>query len=362
VTQSVVVVGAGVIGCAIARELTRRGLRCTVVDPRPVAGGATQASAGMLAPYVEAHGGGPMLDLCVRSLELYDAWIGGLRGEGAAIEYARIGTLEIALSADRAAALRGGHGEWLEPPAVAGMVPSLAPVAGALHDHRHGYVDARQLTHALAQSARRHGATFVTAPVERVDRRGSVLRVATGSGDAPLEADAVILAAGAWTNRIRGVRTPPMRPVRGQLLIHRGDIGPGPDAQGIPAILWGPDCYIVPHERAPHLMIGATVEDAGFDERPTEEGTATLFAAARRLLPELSRESIEEVRVGLRPATPDQRPVLGSDPAEPGLFHASGHYRNGVLLAPITAALIADLVIDDRRDAALDHFSVTRFD
>src|SRR5262245_60305376 len=97
---AVIVVGAGVIGCAIARELAIRGVRCAVIDPRPVGGGATQASAGMLAPYVEAHGGGPMLDLCVRSLDLYDDWIARLRAEGASIEYGRIGTLEIALSPD----------------------------------------------------------------------------------------------------------------------------------------------------------------------------------------------------------------------------------------------------------------------
>src|SRR5438067_10292962 len=118
-----------------------RGKRCTVIDPRPVAGGATQASAGMLAPYVEAHGGGPMLELCVRSLDLYDDWIAGLRREGVngdvapgvpSPEYGRIGTLEIALSSEHAVMLRGGHGEWLEPDAVARAVPQLGPTRGAL--------------------------------------------------------------------------------------------------------------------------------------------------------------------------------------------------------------------------------------
>ena len=123
VTPSTLVVGAGIIGCAIARELASRGVACTVVDPRPVAGGATQASAGMLAPYVEAHAGGPMLDLCVRSLDLYDDWIAALRCEGAVIDYARIGTLEIALTPEGAAGLHSGQGEWLDPAAVAGFVP-----------------------------------------------------------------------------------------------------------------------------------------------------------------------------------------------------------------------------------------------
>jgi len=362
--RRIVVVGAGVIGCAIARELARRGGRCTVVDPRHAGRGATQASAGMLAPYVEAHAGGPMLELCVRSLDLYDEWIAGVRRDAVALggrddialpEYGRIGTLEIALSPERAASLRGGHGVWMEPPAVAALVPQLAPTAGALRNERHGYVDARQLTDALAESAESSGAGFVPARAERIERRNGALVVELGPEHPALHADAVVIAAGAWTNRINGVRTPPVRPVRGQLLLHWGDIG------SIPAILWGPDCYIVPRRYPPHLLIGATVEDVGFDERPTEEGPARLFEAARRLLPALSEDTVREVRVGLRPATPDELPVLGDDPSESGIFHASGHYRNGILLAPITAQLIADLVIDGRRDPCLEHFRVDRF-
>jgi glycine oxidase len=356
----VVVVGAGVIGCAIARELARRGVRCTVVDPRPVGGGATQASAGMLAPYVEAHDGGPMLALCVRSFDLYDGWMAALAGEGAPIEYRRVGTLEIALDAARAKTLRADHrGAWLAPAEIARLVPQLARAAGALRDDRHGYVDARRLAQALARSAERHGASFVNARVERIDRRGDVRLVDVGPQRAPLETDAVVIAAGAWTNGIHGVRMPPLRPVRGQLLIHRGDITGVTSILRPPAILWGPDCYIVPRER--ELMIGATVEDAGFDERPTDEGRARLLEAARTLLPGLSPEGVADVRVGLRPATPDEMPVIGADPAEPGIFHASGHYRNGILLAPITAVLIADEIVDGRRDPCLEHFRADRF-
>jgi glycine oxidase len=357
--QSVVVVGAGVIGCAIARELARRGVGCNVVDPRAPGGGATQASAGMLAPYVEAHAGGPMLALCVRSLDLYDDWIADLRAESAGIEYRRIPTIEIALSADRAATLQSGHGEWMSPGDVAALVPDLAATAGALRNDRHGYVDARHLVEALAASAARHGAAFIDARVERIDRRDGRIALDLGPGRDALVADAVVLAAGAWMNRIHGVRTPPLRPVRGQLLMHNGQLTDGTTLRA-QTILWGPDCYIVPHENGT-LMIGATVEDAGFDERTTEEGVNGLFEAAHRLLPQLSRDDVESVRVGLRPATPDELPVLGEDPSTPGVFHASGHYRNGILLAPITAKLIGDQIVDGRRDGALDHFSATRF-
>ena len=323
-----------------------------MLDPRPIAGGATQASAGMLAPYVEAHDSGPMLDLGVRSLDLYDRWIADLRAEGAEVEYRRSGTLQIALTPEDAAGLRGEYGEWLTPEAVAARVPALSATSGAMWIDRHGYVDAPQLARALAASAARRGGRVAFGRVERIDALEGALRLQVGTEEA-FDAATVVLAAGAWTNRIEGVRTPPLRPVRGQLLHHTGGIG------RIQTILWGPDCYIVPRDRG--LLIGATVEDAGFDERSTEDGVARLFDAAQRLLPALQRHLIEEVRVGLRPATPDGLPVLGRDADVPALVHASGHYRNGVLLAPITAKLIADLVMDDVEDPALADFRPDRF-
>jgi glycine oxidase ThiO len=355
----VIVVGAGIVGCAIARELAVRGVGCTVVDPRPVGGGATQASAGMLAPYVEAHEGGPMLDLCVRSLDRYDRWIAALREEGHAIDYARSGTLEIALSAGRASQLRGGHGEWLDAAQVARDVPQLGSTDGALRNRQHGYVNARELAAALAQSAERHGATFLEARAARIQRDGDTLAVDVGPDHPKLQAKTVVLAAGAWMNRIAGVHTPPLRPVRGQL-VHLA----APRLGRIDTILWGPDCYIVPLRSGAELLVGATVEEAGFDEHATPEGVSGLYSAARRLLPALPADPADaslQTRVGLRPATPDELPVLGVDPEEPGLVFASGHYRNGILLAPITGTLVADVITQGTMDPALDTFSPTRF-
>lgn len=353
----VVVVGAGIIGCAIARELAVRGVSCTVLDPRPIGGGATQASAGMLAPYVEAHEQGPLLDLAVRSLSLYDEWIGAVRAEsGVDVEYRRIGTLEVALDADRADVMRraaGAHASWLDASAAMTSHPALGPVAGALFTREHGYVAPPQLTSALARAAERAGAIFRTTSAARITSSGESFRVVTARGDE--HADIVILAAGAWTNTIEGVKSPPLRPVRGQLL-HLGWNGPNPPA----TIVWGPDCYVVPRlDRS--VLVGATVEEAGFDERPTAAGVRDLLEAGIRILPQLSSATFLEVRVGLRPATPDGLPVLGIDPRVPGLIHASGHYRNGVLLAPITAKAIADLVAGGRTDVDLKSFRVDRF-
>jgi glycine oxidase len=355
-----VIVGAGVIGCAIARELAVRGVYCSVIDDRPVAGGATQASAGMLAPYVEAHERTSMLDLCVRSLGLYDDWIASVRAEsGIDVEYRRIGTLEVALDrahADTlcAASLRreGIERTWLDADRAAREYPVLGGVSGALFTPVHGYVAAAQLASALAASAEIRGAAFHRATVKRIDRQGESLTVTTSS--ARLDADVVVLAAGAWTNAIEGVRTPPLRPVRGQLL---NLAWPG---DPLSTIVWGPECYVVPRADGT-LLAGATVEDVGFDERTTAAGVRDLLDAVCELLPEAWGASFLGARVGLRPATPDEFPAIGPDTHVEGLVHASGHYRNGVLLAPITARVVADWIVDGKRDPAFDAFTPDRF-
>jgi glycine oxidase len=323
VKHSVVIVGAGIIGCATARELAVRGVACAVVDDRPAGGGATQASAGILAPHVEAHEGGPLLDLGVRSLELYDGWIAAVRSEsGLEVEYRRIGTLETG----------GTH----EDRTVSG----------------HGYVAAAQLTAALARAAENKGAVFHRARVQSVEPHVASLRVITAT--AAFDARHVVLAAGAWTNAIGGVPTPPLRPVRGQLLRLEW---PGPP---LPTIVWGPKCYVVPRLDG-SILVGATVENVGFDERTTEAGIQEMLDAVHELLPATKGARLIEARAGLRPATPDDLPVIGPDPRVPGLIHASGHYRNGVLLAPITAKLIGDLIVEGIVDPALRAFRSDRF-
>jgi glycine oxidase len=361
VNPSVVVVGAGVIGTAVACELTARGVACTVVDARDPGGGATQASAGMLAPYVEAHENGPLLDLGIRSLALYDDWIARLtRDTRLDIEYRRVGTLEIALDADHAAELRatgareGVVRTWLEPADARARHPALGTIAGALFTPTHGYVAARQLTAAQVAAALEGGATFQRARVTRIERDGDSWRVITSAQS--LSAPTVVLAAGAWGSdiRINGSTMPLLRPVRGQLL-HLGWLG-----HPVETIIWGPDCYIVPRVDG-SVLVGATVEDVGFDERATSAGVRDLLDAACDLLPGGWGATFLGVSVGLRPATPDDLPVLGPDARVPGLVHASGHYRNGVLLAPLTAHLVADWIVDRKRDPAFDILNVLRF-
>ena len=327
----IAIIGAGIIGCAVARELASRGVGCAVFDDRPVAGGATQASAGMLAPHVEAHEPGPLLDAGVRSLSLYDDWIDAVRGEsGLDIEYRRIGTLEIALDPDRAATLNAAASRvpalraFLTGAEVAREHPAIGVVAGALLTRVHGYVAAPELAVALAASAERHGARFHQSCVRGIDISADGVRVRTDR--ATVDAGAVVIAAGAWANSIQGIELPPVHPVRGQILRL------GWHGHPLSTIVWGPECYIVPRTDGT-ILVGATVEDVGFDERNTAAGIRDLLDAACDLLPEAWGATFIETRAGLRPASSDELPVIGPDPRQPLVIHSLGHYRNGELQA-----------------------------
>jgi glycine oxidase len=360
--MNTVVVGAGIIGVAIADELARRGASVTVLDMRSAGRGASQASAGILAPYSEAHERAPLLELGTRSLRLFDDFVAQLRERsGRVIDYARSGTLEVALSDVDAVRLRamqawldaaGIQTDWMDPQALRTFEPAVAPsTRGGLFNPAHGWAGVASLVAALVQSARLAGAVF-EAPVEAVEivprESGATVR----AGDRRYETDAVILAAGSWSGRIRiaGVRSLPIRPVRGQLLHVRW-----PDAQPPARVVWGSGCYAVPWPDG-SLLVGATVEEAGFEERVTTEGVRSLAEAAGELLPAAKAAELIAARVGLRPASPDALPVIGPLRDAPAVTVATGHYRNGVLLAPLTAKLVAASVLDGTIDPA---FAVT---
>lgn len=350
--MNITIAGAGVVGCAIACELASRGARVRVVDGRGPGGGATGASAGILAPYIEGHD--PTLrNLGVRSLALYDEFLARVRSDsGQAIEYERRGTLQVALNLDAANALKRAarhlgevHVErtLLDAGEVRRREPAVtANAVAGLELPQQGYVAASELTRALAAAAMRLGATFDVASATAVEG-GDVARLHT-AGDV-IESDAVIVAVGSWTTSVNGVRAEPdaVKPIRGQLLQLRL---PQRLAE---RVIWGDDCYLV-SRRDGVVLAGATVEDVGFDERATSAGVQQLLRGATSLMPALGDAAFEEVRVGLRPMTRDELPVMGASSTMPHVFYATGHYRNGVLLAPLTARLMADLVLDGRAD------------
>jgi glycine oxidase len=351
----VLILGAGIIGCAVGYELARRGARVRIFDSRSVAAGATRASAGVLAPYIEAHERGPFFDLTIRSLNLYDNWIEQIRADsGVAIEYRRCGTLEIAMddaAAERMRRYASGDEPiaWLDADAAREKEPALPEsTRGALEVKIHGYVAVPSLTEALAWAALRHGAEIeANRRIVRIDPEGDELRV-TAEDESTWSGTTVVVAAGSWSGSLHhGSRAVEgVHPIRGQLLRLRWSQDP------LGHILWGPDCYVVPWTDGT-VLVGATVEDVGFDERTTAAGVRDLLDAVCELLPGAWGATFLEARAGLRPATADGLPIIGRSTAVPGIVYATGHYRNGILLAPLTAALVADCVLGDAADPAL---------
>jgi glycine oxidase len=365
--SDIVVVGAGIVGCAVACELARRGASVQIVDDRPAGMGATQASAGVLAPYIEAHEGHPLLDLTVRSLDLYDAFIARLDAEGAgALRYKRTGTLEIAVDAEGSHRLEGAaaslthkgvHARLLDAAGARREEPYLSEaVVGGLLIPSHGYVAAADLTRALTAAARRNGAQLIEhGRVRRIVRAGGDLRVETDRGS--LTGNGVVLAAGSWSGQIavQGAEARlPVRPVRGQLLQLAWN---GPT---LGRVVWSERCYLVPWDDGT-LLVGATVEEAGFDERTTTAGVRDLIEAAAEIVPQAWTAGFTAARAGLRPATPDEIPIIGPSAVIPNLVYATGHYRNGILLAPLTAQLVADTILENKIDPILETTSPKRF-
>jgi len=168
-----------------------------------------------------------------------------------------------------------------------------------------------------------------------------------------VESDAVVLAAGSWSSRIAPL-APPVRPIRGQLLhLHFNE-------RPLSRVVWGTDCYLVPWRNGA-LLVGATVEDVGYDESATADGVTRLLGASAELITGVPKARFETVRVGLRPGTPDELPLIGPSSTMPGVYYATGHYRNGVLLSPLTAKLVADLVLQGKCDPDLDLVRPDRF-
>ena len=346
---TITVVGAGIVGLSIAYELSSRGAGVRVVDVRGPGLGATRASAGILAPYIEGHSEA-LRALGVAGLTYYDDFVARVSADAQhPVEYRRDGTLQVASDEAEAQALAGLAGrlsisgvphQLLEAAAARALEPAVGEVVSALHIPEHGYVGVRMLVMALLEALARRDITIEEQQIARIDH---------------VEADAVVLAAGSWSGdmSLGGARLP-VRPIRGQLLQLRLQ------RPAISRVIWGERCYVVPWLDG-SVLVGATMEDVGFDERPTAAGVRQLLDAATGLVPEVAAATFEEVRVGLRPATADELPVVGASSTMRGVFYATGHYRNGVLLAPLTALAIADLVLEGRERPELAPARPDRF-
>ena len=361
--MTVIVVGAGIVGSAVAYELAARGAEVRVVDARGSGQGATRASAGMLAPYIEGHSS-TLLRLGVCGLEHYDAFVARVAADARRpIEYRRTGTLQVARTAAaagqlerqaRALAASGVSATYVSGAEARALEPALADVRAGLLVPQHGYVRVASLVDALAHAAAARGVRLQVAQVRRITRAND--RVSVETAEETMAGDAVVLAAGSWSGGIpmEPAVPPPVRPVRGQLVQLKLPQPP------IARVVWGPDSYLVPWQDG-SVLVGATAEEVGFDERVTAGGVRQLLERGARLLPALGAAEFTEARAGLRPASTDELPIVGPSTTMRGVYYATGHYRNGVLLAPLTAMMVADLLIDGRERPELHLVRPDRF-
>lgn len=367
---SVAIIGAGAIGLSIAWRLAAAGCRVDVFDRGAAGRGATHAAGGMLAACVETEPGEEsLLPLTRASQALWPGFAAELEAAtGLPVDLRGEGTMVIALNADDAAKVRflfdfqrglGLPVEWLSGAEVRRREPYLQPgVAGAVFCREDHQVDNRKLATAL------HAA--VLAAGGRVHEHAEVTRIETGGGrvtglrvgDTSVRADRVVLAAGAWSGRIEGLpppARPPVRPVKGQMLCVRMD-------ERLPLlrhVVWTPGTYLIPRLDG-RLLVGATTEERGFDDRLTAGGQFALLEGAWRALPGIAELPIEESWAGFRPGSRDDAPILGPGGVE-GLVLATGHHRNGILLTPVTADGIARLILTGETDPVMAPFGVDRF-
>ncbi|HEY6637427.1 MAG TPA: glycine oxidase ThiO [Solirubrobacterales bacterium] len=362
-------VGAGVIGLACAWRAAQRGARVCVLERDRPAAGATGVAAGMLAPVGEASWGEEkLLTFNFASLDRWPGFAAQLEGE-AELEtgFAQSGALHVALDRDEAEELRrryelhrklGLDSEWLAGRECRRLEPGLATaVRGGAHVPGEASVDPRRVVAALLGALERRGvAVHSGAEVVAADRDGSGWRVGTADGRS-FEGASLVLAAGSWSGRAAWLPegVPPVRPVKGEILTLRGSADE-PVSAGIVA---GERVYTVPRADG-RLMVGATVEERGFDTKVTAGGVHELLREAYRLIPEIAELELIEATAGLRPGSPDNAPLIGAGDAD-GLLIATGHFRNGVLQAPVTADCIADLLAGETPPVDLGPFSPQRF-
>lgn len=377
-SPDVVVAGGGAIGCAAAWELARRGARVTLVERGTPGQEATWAAAGMLSPLGEAAGDPAFLRLGAASLDRYTDFAAALLAcTGIEVEYRTTGKLYVALDTEDLPRLeeffaRGAEfgAERLSAEEARDREPALSPsILGAVFVRRDHRVNNRRLGAALWSAAVGAGVDFRLGVNVREVRhraesgRSSVQGVALGNGSV-LQASAVVIAAGAGSARIGGLPSPlPVRPVRGQMFAVKSNTVPGPYAAKsnlIEHVVMSHACYMLPRDSGT-IVVGATVEEVGLTPGPTPRGIATMIDAAVAAVPAVADLPLVETWSGFRPGTPDNLPILGCDPDIEGLFYATGHFRNGILLAPITAEIIADLVSARPPAVPIERFDPARF-
>lgn len=362
-TADVVIVGGGIIGCAIAFELAKAGVRPLVLERGEVGAEASSGAAGLLSAQAHSDEADAFFELKIASRDRYPALARELAERADVdIEFRELGHLVPAFSADEAAAVRtritwqaarGLPAEWLDAQAARAFEPGLAPDAqGAGWFPLDHHVNNTAVAQAFATATRRLGGQVRTGcevlDLCREGDRITGIRTATET----LSAATVVLAAGAWSGGFAGAAgiPIPVGPAKGQIVVARL---PRPAI----ATTVHAGTYAIPRATGEHIL-GSTVEYVGYDKATTPEGIASVLAESIRLVPVLREAEMVASWGCLRPATPDELPMLGA--VRPGLILATGHFRNGILLAPITGKLIAELVLTGNSPALLEPFRPDR--
>ncbi|MFQ6113481.1 MAG: glycine oxidase ThiO [bacterium] len=365
----VLVIGAGIIGCSIAYRLAKEGLRVTVIERAQPGEEASRAAAGMLAPQADAAHGlqGPLSELCYASHVLYPEFVAELEEEtGIRIGYQTSGSILVAADFKEAQALAGllerqlsagRQAEELSTQQLKELEPALADniqVGVYLPDDH--YVDNRKLLRALAAAAASQGVQFLTGvPVIALEYKHSRV-VGVRIPERVLSGGTIINAAGCWAAQVDPSDriTLPVRPIRGQMVCL--DKQPQP----VYHLVHSSGCYLVPWPDG-RILVGSTLENVGYNKEVTAKGIQQLLEAALKLVPSLESATIRKVWAGLRPDTQDNLPILGTTNIS-NLVVAAGHFRNGILLAPITARLITELIVGGQSSISLEPFQQNRFE
>lgn len=358
--MEVIIIGGGLIGLSIAFELIERGVKITIIEKDKIGKGASWAAGGMLAPQSEGLDG-EFLNFCLESRNLYGDFI--KRIEEKTLKetgYWKCGILKLAFSKEEAQKIKqdverfkrlGLPALWLDRKALEKEYKNLGDevIGGALYKED-SQVDNRTLCNALANYVKQNAKVLENTKVLKIDdKNGKFNKLITDKGE--FKADLCVLSAGAWSGEILDI---PVFPLKGEMLAL--DI----QKDEIDKVLYSSKAYLIPRRDFHRLVVGATQENVGFKDGNTAYGTLKLLRGSINTLKNLAYKNIQELWFGYRPSTPDELPILGDSGIE-NLVLATGHHRNGILLAPITAKIISEYIVDDKRSKYLELFSLKRF-
>lgn len=376
----VLIVGAGVTGCSIAYFLARKSdgnLKIGVIDKSSIGSESSAGAAGMIAAQIESESDSPFLRLALESRKLFDELSGGSYGlDLQRAEYVKSGILSIASDDKEVQVLKermewqkkiGLECEWWSPQQVAQKFSFLtSKFLGGFWVPKDGQISSNRLVFAFAEAARKMGVVFLenenlNQPILKESRLDFL-----ETDNTKFFAEKFVFATGSWTGKVLNDLVP-VRPVKGQILIFEIPMEWGKTHNWETPVYFGKtpgpepvNCYFVPKKDG-HLFLGATMEDCGFDISENEKATEKMADYACEIFPELSSFPFKSVWVGLRPGAPDQQPVFGLVPGFKNVYVASGHFRNGILLAPITGKIFAELILQGRSSFPLESFSPERF-